>query len=195
MPDYQQGKIYSLRSHQTNELYIGSTVETLSARMAKHRCDYKRWKEGKRCYISSYELLQYNDCYIELIEKCPCDCRMELEQREGQLIREMDCVNKCVVGRTMKEYRRDNKEKRAQYDKQRYEANKEGRAQYNKQYYEDNKERILQNVKQYREENKEQIKQRKNEKITCECGCTYTHVNKARHARSKKHQQYLASIQ
>lgn len=29
MPDYNKGKIYSLRSHQTNDIYIGSTCQKL----------------------------------------------------------------------------------------------------------------------------------------------------------------------
>jgi hypothetical protein len=43
MPNYENGKVYAIRSHQTDEVYIGSTVERLSARMSKHRADYKRY--------------------------------------------------------------------------------------------------------------------------------------------------------
>jgi hypothetical protein len=161
--NYQNGKIYCIRSHQTDDIYIGSTTQELSMRMAGHRKDYKRWKEGKKCYISSYELLQYDDCYIELIEECPCNSKMELERREGKLIRELDCINKCIAGRTKKEYAEEHKENIAQYDKQ------------------------------YRKANKERISQHRNEKLTCECGSVYSRTNKVRHERTKKHQEYISN--
>ena len=45
--------------------------------------------------------------------------------------------------------------------------------------------------KQYHETNKEVINTKKNEKHECICGNCYTHTNKARHEKTKKHQQYL----
>ena len=41
--------------------------------------------------------------------------------------------------------------------------------------------------KQYYQANKTEI----NEKFECPCGGRYTHINKLRHSRSKKHQAYL----
>lgn len=189
--DYQQGKIYCLRSHQTDDIYIGSTTQPLSVRMAGHRRKCKHWKEGKGHYVSSYELLEYDDCYIELIEKCPCDCRMELERREGQLIREMDCINKRVAGRTKKEYTEENREMVLQRKKEEYQRNKERYRQRKKEYYQENKEHITQQKKEYNETNKEKIRERRNKKVTCECGCTYTRSNKVNHERSKKHIKFI----
>ena len=70
MPNYLNGKIYVIRSHQTEQVYIGSTVERLSARMSKHRAQYKRYKEGKCGLTTSFKMLDYPDAYIELIELC-----------------------------------------------------------------------------------------------------------------------------
>ena len=40
MPDYKQGKIYTIRCKTDDTLiYVGSTVQSLSERMAKHRYD------------------------------------------------------------------------------------------------------------------------------------------------------------
>jgi hypothetical protein len=36
---------------------------------------------------------------------------MELDKREGEHIRNNNCINKYIAGRTMKEYYEDNKEK------------------------------------------------------------------------------------
>jgi DNA mismatch repair ATPase MutS len=48
--------------------------------------------------------------------------------------------------------------------------------------------------KQYRENNKDMIQAKKNEKHMCICGNCYTYVNKQRHIRTAKHQQYLYYI-
>ena len=64
-----KAKIYCIKSEQTNMIYIGSTTEKyLSKRFGHHKADFRRWKLGKQHYISSFELLKYDDCYIELIE-------------------------------------------------------------------------------------------------------------------------------
>ena len=45
--------------------------------------------------------------------------------------------------------------------------------------------------KQYHEKNKDMIHAKKNEKHDCICGNSYTYNHKARHEKTKKHQQYL----
>jgi hypothetical protein len=108
--DYKNGKIYTIRSYQTDDIYIGSTLQTLTKRLSKHKDSFKNWKNGKYHYVSSFELIKYDDVYIELIELFPCSSKMELNRREGELIRSMDCVNKRIEGRTKQEYYEDNKE-------------------------------------------------------------------------------------
>ena len=87
MDRYQNGKIYSIRSHQTDDVYIGSTCLSLAKRIYGHRADYNMWKKGTRHYVTSYDILTYNDNYIELLENYPCGGKNELLRREGQLIR------------------------------------------------------------------------------------------------------------
>lgn len=127
MPDYSKGKIYCIRSFQTDDIYIGSTTQTLAQRLGKHRTNYKLYLKGKQHYYSSFELLKYDDYYIELITLYPCSCKAELEAEEGKYIRELNCVNKRIEGRTDKQYRNDNIDKKKEY---------------NKQYYIDNKQKI-----------------------------------------------------
>ena len=38
---YRKGKIYCIRNHINDDIYIGSTKQTLSKRMSKHRSDCK----------------------------------------------------------------------------------------------------------------------------------------------------------
>jgi len=106
MVNYQKGKIYAIRSYQTDDIYIGSTVDTLSKRMGGHRCNYKQYIAGKKVgNLTSFKILKYNDAYIELLEDYPCNSKGELERKEGEYIRKMDCVNKVIAGRSQEEYR------------------------------------------------------------------------------------------
>jgi len=60
-----------------------------------------------------------------------------------------------------------------------------------KAYYESNKEKCLERMKTYRDINKDVLNQKKNTKITCECGSSITLSNKAKHTQSKKHQNAI----
>ena len=157
MPDYKNGKIYAIRSHQTDKIYIGSTVDTLSRRMTGHRSNYKQYKNknNKYNFISSFNILEFDDAYIELLENCSCNSKEELLKREGELIRKTTCVNKCIPDRTQKEWYQDNKEKLNEYRK----INKEKIVIQTKKYREANKEKI----KKYRKDNKEEIKKYRKE--------------------------------
>lgn len=148
MPNYQNGKIYAIISRNpasANSRYIGSTTVSLGQRMAIHRSMHRSGAKK----VASHIILDYGDAYIELLEECPCDSKMELERREGQIIRETaNAVNKNIAGRSMAEYYVDNKEQFKAY----YLAHKEQiKAYYSspltksriKAYYEANKEHIL----------------------------------------------------
>ena len=181
MRDYSQGKIYCLRSHKTDLIYIGSTIQPLSIRMGKHRDSYKRYLKTGKSNEYSYKIFELDDKpYIELIKKFPCSCLDELRREEGKHIRLMECVNKRVAGRTKKEYYEDNKEKIKEYYKEWYDDNKEKIKEYQKEYYEDNKEKINQ-------QNKERVKQ----KITCICGSIYRKKDKNRHEQTNKHKKFI----
>ena len=178
--NYQNGKIYSIRTHQTDIVYIGSTTQELSVRMAGHRRNYRSHLRGKGDGSSSIEILKYEDSYIELIQKFPCVDKSELHRKEGEIIRLTDnAVNKRVAGRNIKEYRFDNKEVIAAGMKKYQEANKEVISEKKKEYYKSNKEVINEKKKEYYKSNKEVINEKKkeyykanrdkiNEKIECE---------------------------
>jgi len=113
MPDYQKGKIYKLVSDHTDEIYIGSTIQSLCKRLSGHKRDFKR--ETLRCM--SKKLIELGDVKIILIENIPCDSKEELLKRERHYIETMDCVNKMIPyksinekAETLKIYRIKNKE-------------------------------------------------------------------------------------
>jgi len=120
MVNYQNGKIYAIRSHNTDRVYIGSACTELYKRFYDHKAGFKRWKNGSPSYTSSYEIFNYGDCYIELLEKYPCKDREELKKREGHYIRTLDCVNINIAGRSQKEYQEERKEYIKEYHKNHY---------------------------------------------------------------------------
>jgi hypothetical protein len=194
MPNYQNGKIYAIRSHQKTDIYIGSTTQSLSVRFGGHKASYNQWKKGKSRYYSSFEILKCDDCYIEEIEKYPCNDKDELNRREGQLIRQMDCVNKCIAGRTRKEYLQDNKEHIKEQTRQYRQEHKEHIKIKKKEYRQEHKEHIKEQLSKWYEKNKEKVSREGKEKITCECGSIVRKAGMRRHERSNKHKKYIDSI-
>jgi hypothetical protein len=201
-----KGSVYAIRSHQTKDIYIGSTKETLSHRMAGHRRHYKLYLNDKYNYVTSFELLQYEDAYIELIELIEYNNKSELTAREGHHIRNINCVNKRIENRTKKEWHNNNKEQIKDYLKDYYEKNKEQIKEQSQNYYENNKEQIVEKKQDYYEKNKEQIKKKsqeyrinnkeqiknkQNEKITCECGSICSKTSIYPHKKTKKHQKFM----
>ena len=107
MPNYKNGKIYKLISDETKEVYIGSTTKKyLCQRMASHRTHYKIWQEkGNVVPVTAFKILKFKDCKIVLIEDYPCKTKDELLSRERYWIEKTStAVNKCIPGRTSKEY-------------------------------------------------------------------------------------------
>ena len=224
MPDYQKGKIYRIWDSSYTKCYVGSTCEELSRRFSSHKRDYKRGAIDKTKYSTSWQLFDeygVENCIIELIEKFPCNSKEELHAREGKYQREIDCVNKNIAGRSLRQYNEDEKDKTRCYRKQRYENNKEVILQQMREYQQRNKDKIKEQRQLYYQENKESLKQSavknyyssleerreksneyyKNNKLkilsqrkepwTCDCGTTLTKKHKSRHLKSLKHQQWL----
>lgn len=79
--DYNNGKIYVMRSNKTDKIYIGSTTQPLFKRFFQHKVN--------SCNKALKELmLEHEDYYIELLETYPCKSKEELLKRENELIRE-----------------------------------------------------------------------------------------------------------
>jgi len=141
MTNYQQAKIYLLYSYRTNKKYIGSTTKKLSKRLSGHCSDYRRYKQGKSNYVTSFKVCRYADVDICLLENYPCDSSDELKARERQWIEkykewmdepEVILVNKNRPTRTKQEHRaqmrqwyQDNREKQMHCMKEYYRKNKE----------------------------------------------------------------------
>jgi len=204
MPNYQNGKIYCIRSHQTDDIYIGSTIKKLSSRMTHHRHHFKK----KHNYITSYELMKYEDDYIELLEAFPCNNVEELRKKEGEYIRNTNCVNKQIAGRCSEEYnsyynslettkerkkiyrnKPENKEKQKIY-RDNPENKEKAKARFEKYYSNlDNKEKANERAKTHNK--KPEIIEKRKQKYNCECGGKYQYSSKESHMRCKKHIDYF----
>ena len=174
MVNYALGKIYQLVSSKTNDIYIGSTCQSLSERFAQHK--YKPTS-------SSYMIMQFDDAKIVLIEDFPCERKEQLLQREYHHIKENteNIINLLAPIRSEKQRQQDNKEKIREQKKiycknnadkiKLYPSNSlEYMHKHNQDYYKNNKEYLC-------------------SKYTCSCGKTLSISGKSAHEKTLKHKE------
>ena len=157
---YQQGKIYKIVCNITNEIYYGSTIETLEERLRGHK---------KKC-CSSRNIIERGDYEMILIKNYPCNNVWELEEEEGKYIRENECINIAIPHRTQEEWREENKKEISEKKKQDRINNLEKYKQISKNTYEKHKRQ-----------------DKKKEKVTCECGAIVRKSDIAKHKKTLKH--------
>ena len=87
--------------------------------------------------------------------------KQEADETEQFYILNMECVNRNVPCRTVKEY---------------YQNNKDKRNEYQKEYYQNNKDII---------------NEKRGQKFKCECGGKYTKEHKSTHFKTNKHKNYI----
>jgi hypothetical protein len=187
MPDYQQGKIYTVRCYTDNSLiYVGSTINSLTRRWYSHKQDAER-RHSK--INRTMKEMGIENFYIELYELFPCNSKIELEKREGEIIRLIGTLNENIAGRDNKQYYTDNLDRIKQNRDIYYIENKEKIRKQQHQYTAENKDEKQQYDTEYREINKEKIKERRTVKIECPiCKFSITKDNQARHIRTTIHQ-------
>ena len=155
MPDYQNSKIYKLWSPEGNEIYIGSTTQSLTTRIRQHRHNAKANPTSRILYE------KYTDVRIELLEECPCDNKEQLYKKESDYIKSNNCVNKRIETNTHQ--------------------------QSTQNWRDNNKEYIAEQSKIYYQKVKDKT-------IVCECGRTIKLGDKARHQRSKRHNDLMKEL-
>ncbi len=177
MPDYKDGKIYTIRCKLDSSLiYVGSTVETLCSRFSKHKYQSKKNPE-----IHFYSAISdWNDWYIELVEDFPCERKEQLLKREGEIMREIGTLNHQLAGNYLTR----------------------GEQQYMKEYREQNAKQIKNCKQEHYKKNKELISAKEKEKYEqsgkeknlCECGIYSFKHHFSRHLKSVGHTKYLNSL-
>ena len=196
----------------------------MNRRFSAHKRDYRRRDKDGTKFSTSWELFNeygLDNCKIELIENFLCNSKEELHAREGQYQRHIDCINKNVAGRKLKEYLDYKREEISEYRKKFYETHKDRILKQNKEccytnkeelnrkhreYYRDNNETIKEQMREnyynnrenkteqskaYYGNNKVKIHSQWKEPWTCACGTTLTQHHKARHLKTLKHKTYI----
>ena len=104
-------KIYKIVDNTNDNLYIGSTCNSLKRRLQTHKDDYKRFLKGLYYNTKSFDIIKNDNYKIELLEDCNIKTKQELIARERYYIENNECLNKYIPGRSQKEYRDANKDK------------------------------------------------------------------------------------
>lgn len=208
--DYSKSVIYMLKKkddYDNENVYIGSTTDIVRRKTVhKSSCcnpNDKGYNHKKYQYIR--ENGGWENWSMILIEKYPCNNKLELEKREDEIMCEMQSkLNAQRASRNKKEYYEDNKEKAKEYyvenkeklleQKKEYRKNnKEKIAEKRKEYYEDNKDIILEKTKENYENNKEKILEKTKEKIECDkCKSIVSRNNLSTHKKTKKCLNYTS---
>ena len=100
-------------------------------------------------------------------------------------------INKEKNAAYHQEYRKINKVKIAEHKLEYNEINKEQIAEHKREHYKINKEKISAHSKEYREVNKEKISIKNKQRFVCECGKEIKYRTKARHQKTKVHNDFF----
>ena len=102
--DYSKGKIYKITNDYNDDVYIGSTCDTLGRRFSKHKSDSKTEKHIHKPLYRLINDIGFDRFRIQLIDNYPCEDKYMLKQKEGEYIRQLGTLNKNIAGRTLQEY-------------------------------------------------------------------------------------------
>jgi hypothetical protein len=205
--DYSNSKIYKISNDYNDDVYIGSTCDSLTKRFSYHKSHSILSVNANRPLYKLINEIGFDRFRIQLILNFPCEDKYQLRQKEGEYIRQLGTLNQVIAGRTKQTYREETREKskehNKEYNKEYYQKNKEKIIHHvTKEYYIQNRESICEYKKKFREENIERLKEKdrlrynenKNkilEPIICECGCNIAKKGLLRHQKSQKHIDHI----
>lgn len=204
--NFSQGKIYKITNDFNDDVYVGSTCDTLAKRFSSHKSSLNCKSKKDRPLYVLMDNIGTDRFRIELIEHYPCQDKYQLRQREGYFIREIGTLNKLVAGRdpqqnydeemkaiqktrtdkylssekgknTVKKYQEEHKELIKEIKRKSAEKHKEENTIKKKQWYESNKERMLSERKII---------------VKCECGCEIVQGALNRHKKTQKHLRLIS---
>jgi group I intron endonuclease len=178
-----KGYIYKVYSTMTNQLYVGSTVDSVNKRFKDHKKHYRAWKLGKRIKVSLYDLFEtygVDNFKIDVLEECEVGSRAELFQKEQEWINKLKPTNTLNAFTDGKAYKHA----------------------YWSGYYKENKDRIL-NHKRLHRQNEDVIRREREatkqwrldnvDKYTCN-PCNYKTDDKSKYARHLSTAKHLKRL-
>jgi hypothetical protein len=191
MTDYSKTIIYKIvcKDPTITSFYIGSTINfTKRKHCHKNKCNNEK---DKNYNLKVYQTIRNNGGFenwsMILVENYPCKNKREAEKREqywkDELKPDLNIMNCFIYEFTKKENPEEfNKEyyqkillKNPNYIKERYEKNLLKNPDFYKEKYQKNKEKKLQ-------------------KITCDCGSITCYDNLSNHKKTLKHKSYELSL-
>ena len=162
--NYQNGQIYCIKNFKSDDIYVGSTTQTLCKRMENHRASMKMEKKNKAPLYQKMIEIGIEQFYIDRLEKCKCNDIEELRAREREWIKKIGNLNIRIEGRTAEEYYIDNKEHINKTNNDNYYKNRDRILAQQKEYNSTHKEEKREYDKQRREDKREEISNKQKEK-------------------------------
>ena len=206
--DYSKTHFYKIICKNTNikDIYVGHTTDFKTRKGCHKRvCNNSN---DKNYNLPLYKFIRENEGWdnfdMILIETVPMENSLEARKRERELIEELHAeinyIKKPAVSpeeakQRKTEWTKANEDQVKEYKHNWQIENRERLSEIRKQQYQDRREEILAKCKKYYEENIEERRAIRNRLCQCSCGDTYTYANKSRHERTKKHQDYINSLQ
>ena len=105
MPEYLNGKIYTIRSYKSDLIFYGAPTTALARCLASYKDKYRKHtvEPPLQKPQAVFELIQFDDVYIELVEAFPCTCSDALKKRVLELVREHpDSLNTKQIKKNVK---------------------------------------------------------------------------------------------
>jgi group I intron endonuclease len=170
--DYSKGKIYKITNDYNDDIYVGSSCDTLVKRFSTHKLALNNEVKKNRPLYKLMNEIGFDRFRIQLIIDYPCEDKYQLRQKEGKYIRDLGTLNKVIAGRTDREYHEEYYKQNKDKIKEQKERKKPELNQYDKDYY---------------QQNKEKINLRKSTKISCNCGCIVRKDSWINHKKTQKH--------
>ena len=216
LKDYIIYKIYCKNKEITDE-YYGNT-SAFRNRKYKHKGDCNN--EHRLEYnTEKYKIIRSNGGWdnwemvpIEEIKNCSLinakireQFHIDLNKSKMNMInayiteeqikekkKEYRLENRDIISEKAKQYHLENRDKLLEKQKEYRLENRDKILEQKKEYRLENRDTIKEKQKQYRLENRDTIKEKQKEKITCNCGKTFTKSNKLQHERSQFHCQFIS---
>ena len=112
MVNYENGLVYKIACRETGEVYIGSTTQSITTRINKHKADVNCFDKGtKNNRCTSYNIIKRGNYEVSILETFPTTAKLFLQQRERYFIEnETSVVNEVVPRRSKAESNKAYKE-------------------------------------------------------------------------------------
>lgn len=182
--DYSKCLIYKLCCDDPTitDIYVGHTTDKIRRKNEHKYCCNNPNAKNHNFYV--YQFIRenggWNNWNIIIIEAYSCENNNQAEFRERYWIETLQStLNKNIPTRSCRE---------------RYMQDQDEFCKKAKAYREEHRDEIKENKKNFYQENKEEIEKQKKQKINCECGSIINKGDKAKHIKTKKHNNYLNSL-